>query len=179
MRFKCNPLILLLLLPLFSSCVNNADFDQINLDIEPRVITPLVFFELNQLDFIDDVTNAELAFVSDVTDVEIFQSSTVRDNLFRIDLKYEVRKNFNRGFIFNMLFLDDNDNVTFNFEPIGIPSGLSAVDFSQVVDTGANPQIFNTTKIQVTISITAGAPLDPDVEETLSFKSTGQFYLRL
>ena len=81
MRFKCNPLILLLLLPLFSSCVNNADFDQINLDVEPRVVFPLVFFELNQLDFIDDVTNAELTFVSDVTDVEVFQSSTIRDNL--------------------------------------------------------------------------------------------------
>jgi hypothetical protein len=161
------------------SCVNNADFDQVDLDAEPRYVFPLVFFELNQLDFIDETTNAELTFVTDVTDVELFESSFVRDHLIRIDFIYEIRKNFNRGFTFNLLFLDDAGNTTFAFDPISINSGLDAIDATQIVDTGANPEIFNTTQIRVTIGITSSStPLDPDVEQTLSLKSLARFYLR-
>jgi len=75
MRIRYTPLIILFILPLFNSCLDNADFDQINFDIEPIVEVPLVFFELNQLDFLDDTGTVEIQTVTDLTDIDFFESS--------------------------------------------------------------------------------------------------------
>ena len=51
MKLKYKPLVLLFIVTFLSSCVNNLDFDQINLDHTPIINAPLVFFEATQNDF--------------------------------------------------------------------------------------------------------------------------------
>jgi len=178
MRFKLKPLILLFILPFFISCVDNADFDQINLDIDPIINTPLVYFELDQLDFLED-TGAERITVSDITDVDIFQSTTIRDNLERMDLIINIRKDFPRGFRVDVTLLDDNLNPTYEFGDILFSSTTTEVDFRENVDVIANPGVLNTTKMLVELSLlgTSGTPIDADVEWELEFRSVGVFYL--
>ena len=90
MKLKPPILIFLLIQAFLLSCVNNADFDQINIDAEPAFDVPLIFFELDQLDFINDTDGTEILTVSDITDLEIFQSSAVRDNLVRLEIRYDI-----------------------------------------------------------------------------------------
>ena len=90
MKLKHPILIFLLIQAFLLSCVNNADFDQINIDAEPVFDVPLIFFELDQLDFINDTDGTEILTVSDTTDLEIFQSSAVRDNLVRLEIRYDI-----------------------------------------------------------------------------------------
>ena len=90
MKLKPPFLIFLLIQAFLLSCVNNADFDQINIDAEPVFDVPLIFFELDQLDFINDTDGTEILTVSDITDLEIFQSSAVRDNLVRLEIRYDI-----------------------------------------------------------------------------------------
>lgn len=178
MRFKLHPLILLVILPFFNSCINNADFDQINVDVEPILEFPLVFFELDQLDFLDDTGTIEIAAVTDVTDIDVFTSSTVRDNLGRVDLIFQIRNRFERGFQVEVDFLDANDNVTYSFQNISVPDGLNFVEIRENIVVSQNPNILGTTKVRVIINLTASSvQLDPDIERSFEFRSVGVFYL--
>ena len=178
MRFKFQSLLLLFVLPFINSCVNNADFDQINVDIEPIVNVPIVYFELDQLDFFDIDNNVEIEVITDITDLEIFESATVRENLRRLDIRYEIEKSFPRTFTFFLDFLDANDNVTYSFEPIGINAGIGRIENAQILNLEANPQVLNTTKARVSVRLSASSStLDPNIERFIRFKSIGFFYL--
>ncbi len=180
MRKRYTPFILLFILPLFNSCVVNADFDQINLDIEPEFSTPLVYFELNQLDFLDDTGTIEIESISDLTDLEIFQSTTVRDNLIRVDFQFEIRNTFDRRFVAEMELLSANDDVVFAFNPLFVQESEQTFFSRQEIIISENPNILNTRKARVKITLVpVSTSLDPDVERKLEFRSTGEFFLRL
>ena len=178
MRLNRTPLILLFIIPFLNSCINNADFDQVNINAEPILNFPLVYFELNQLDFLDDTGTIEIPTITDVTDVEVFSSSTVRENLGRVDLIYQIENEFERGFIFEIDFLDDAGNVTYSFQNVTVPSGLNFIEIRENIVIAENPAILNTTQIRVQINLSAASTtLDPDVERRIEFRSTGVFYL--
>ncbi len=179
MKLKYIPLILLFLLsPFLNSCVSNTDFDQINLDVEPILNFPLVYFELDQLDFLDDTGTIEIQSVADVSDLEVFNSSTVRDNLTRVDLLFELTNQFDRVFEVEVDFLDANGNITFSFEDISIGTLTNSVQVRQNILITENPQILNTTQIRVIVNLLpSGVVLDPGVERRFKFESVGTFYL--
>ncbi len=178
MRFKFKPLILLFILPFIVSCVDNADFNQIDVNIDPIVNAPLVYFELDQLDFLED-TGAEVVTISDVTDIDIFQTSTIRNNLGRVDLIISMQKDFPRGFQIRIAFLDDNLVPTYELNNIPFAASRTEIEFRENIGIEANPGILNTTKMRVEIELipSNGAPIDPDVNWELEFRSAGIFYL--
>lgn len=178
MRLKYKPLILLFILPFLNSCINNADFDQVDVDAEPILNFPLVFFELDQLDFLDDTGTVELSAVADITELDVFQSSLVRNNLGRVDLIFEIENMFGRGFQVEVDFLDDADNVTYSFNNISVAAGLNFVEIREGIVVNQNPAIFNTTKMRVIVNLVPSSlTLDPDEEKKLEFRSIGIFYL--
>jgi hypothetical protein len=178
MRLKCAPLILLFLLPLFNSCINNADFDQIDLNAEPVIEAPLVFFELTQFDFLDD-TGIETATITDVTDLDFFQTSTVRDNLQRVDIVYTVQNEFNRNYTITAELLDANGDVTFSIAPLVMNPTIDFVERREIIRIELSPFVLNTTQIRFTVTLGPGAPLDTDVERRIRLESIGIFYLSL
>ena len=180
MRLKRNPLILLFILPFFVSCVSNADFDQIAFNPTPALTGPLVFSELNQLDFFDDVTNTEITIVSDATDVDFFETSFVRNNLVRFEIDYDIVKTFDRRFTFTIEHLNSSGNVIFSHNPIIMEFNIDRVQSTLVVDLSSNPEIFNTTRMRVIVVLSpAASTIDPNVENSISFKTTGSFFLSL
>lgn len=178
MKLKYSPLILLFLLsPFLNSCLSNTNFDDVNLAVEPILNFPLVHFELDQLDFLDETGTVEIQSVADVSDLEIFTSSTVRENLRRVDLYFEFTNQFDRAFNIEVDFLDVNDNITFSFQdmPIGATNSL---EVRQNVLIAENPQILNTIKVRATVNIQPSSViLDPGVERRFKFESVGVFYL--
>ena len=179
MRFKFKPLILLFILPLIVSCVDNADFNQIQVDLEPIVNTPLVYFELDQLDFLDDTGVTEVTLVSDVTDIDVFQTNIFRENLTRLDLFVNIQKDFPRGFRVKVIFLNDNLVPTYQLQDILFSSSSSELDSRQNIEIADNPDILNTTKMRVELELLGPSSnaVDPDVQWDLEFKSAGVFYL--
>ena len=178
MKFKFKPLILFLIVPFFFSCTDNLDFDQINLDIEPIFDTPLVFFELDQNDFFDEDNGVEIQVVTDITDLTVLESSTVRENLGRVDLFFEVSNQFDRFFRVEVDFLDTNDNITFSFDPLFIRPGQTDFSLNQNVIISDNPNFLNSSRVRVTVNLSpSGVILDPDIPRIFRFKSAGRFYL--
>jgi hypothetical protein len=180
MRLKCTSLILLFILPLFNSCINNADFDQIDLNADPIVNIPLVFFELNQLDFLDDTGNVEIQTVTDISDLDFFESATFREDLRRADFFFEIRNTFPRGFRVQIDLLDINDNSTYSFATIFVGVSEDFIEFRENIIISEVPNVLNTRKLRITINLPPSSEvLDPDVEQVLEFKSAGIFYLTL
>jgi len=180
MRLKYSPIILLFILNFFSSCVVNSDFDQINLDIEPVAITPLVFFELDQIDFLDDTGTIEIETVTDFTDLEVFQSSVVQENLLRVDFQFEIRNTFDRRFIVEAELLSANNTVLHTFQPLNIAPGNESFESQEIIRINENPGILNTRRARVTVTLIPGTNvIDPDVQQRIQFRSTGRFYLRI
>jgi hypothetical protein len=181
MRLKRNPLLLLFLLPFLNSCISNADFDQLDLNAEPIVSFPLVFFELNQLDFLDETGTIELEAASDVSDLDFFESDTFREDLLRADFLFEVKNSFNRSFFINIELLDINNNPTYTFNQIALqPLMPDFVEFRENIIIADHPNVVNTRRVKVTAILTTGSTiLDPDVAQRLEFKSSGIFYLKI
>ena len=179
MKLKPPILIFLLIQAFLLSCVNNADFDQINIDAEPVFDVPLIFFELDQLDFINDTDGTEILTVSDITDLEIFHSSAVRDNLVRLEIRYDIVKNFNREFNFTIKLLNGNGNNVYEFSPAVMSEVQDTLQLTEVINVSTYPEVLNTRKTSVTVSITPSPnALDPDVQQKLRFRSIGRCYFR-
>ena len=180
MRLKRTPLILLFLLPLFSSCINNANFDQIDLNADPIFEASLVFFELTQFDFLDETQTIETLTLTDVTDIDVFQTSTVRDNLRRVDLLYTVRNEFDRGYTISGDLLDESGNVTYSFQTLSFGPGVTTRDHRENINIENFPAVLNTTQMRFTISLVPSTEiLDTSVERRIQFESVGIFYLNI
>jgi len=179
MKFTTKPLILLLIVAFFSSCADNLDFDQIQLDIDPVFTTPIVYFELNQNDFFDEVNAVEITTVTDISDFTVLQSSTVQDNLTQAVFNFEVENRFDRTFIIKIDFLDDNDNITYSVSSFAILAGdLDYVSPQIRVYPSQTPDFLNSTKLNISVNIQPSPnQLDPDIPKTLTFKSSGTYYL--
>lgn len=181
MKFKYKPLlVLLIIVPILSACVNNLSFDDINLQTEPIFNTPLVSFELDQLDFYDIDNSVEIETVTDITNIEFFESSTFQNDLLRFDLIVQVSKNFERIFTIKIDFLDENDNTAFSVPLMVFEQTRTLLDARTNIDVSDFPGILDTSKVKVSIRIVPGAAaVDPDIEKKFGFKSVGVFYFRL
>ena len=79
MRFKLVPLQILFCIAFFISCTENLNFNQINLELEPTINVPIVYFELNQNNFLDEF-NQEISAVSDITVFRILETTVLKEN---------------------------------------------------------------------------------------------------
>ena len=180
MKFKYKSLVLLFIATLLSGCLNNIDFDQVNLDIEPIINTPLVSFELDQLDFYDVDNSIEIETVTDISGLEIFESSTFQNDLIRFDATFEISKNFQRVFNVNVDFLDVNDNITFSTDTYALGVNLDILISRINLDVNDFPDILNTSKVRIRVRLLPSTvTIDPDVTRKFEFRSSGVFYLRL
>ena len=87
MKFKLVPLQILFCVALFISCSDNLNFDNTNLVLEPVVNTPIVYFELNQNNFLDEF-NQEISVVSDITVFRILETTILKFYTLRKNLIY-------------------------------------------------------------------------------------------
>ena len=122
MRFKLVPLKILICIAFLVSCSNNLNFYNINLEIEPEVTSPLVFFELDQRDFLDE-NNQEITVVSDITVFRIFDNTVLKDNLVELTLDFEIENGFDRSFLVDFVFLDEDESITYDLEDFSINAG--------------------------------------------------------
>lgn len=172
-------LIVFLIFMVFSSCQNNLTFDNISIEPEPIVTLPFLSFDLTQNNFYDFNSNTEVLMISDTTRYTFFQEGIVRDHLYEMDWFFELRNQFNRDFILQMSFLNDNNQTTHTFDDITIFANSGTLDFFEKVEVGNSPDFLNSTKFVLTMNLIPDAsnPIDPNQDELFEFKSRYIGYL--
>ena len=88
------------------SCTDNLNFDEINLNVDPIITAPLIYFELNQDDFYNSTTGTEIPVISDTSDFRVFKSSAIRNDLIKAVFDFEIENRFDRSFEVNIVFFD-------------------------------------------------------------------------
>jgi len=178
MRLKLIPLQIVICIAFFMSCSNNLNFDNINLEIEPEVTSPLVFFELDQRDFLDE-NNQEITVVSDITVFRIFDNTVLKDNLVELTLDFEIENGFDRSFLVDFVFLDEDENITYDVEDFSINAGDLDYSSTRSIVIETSPEFLNSIKVRVDVVLSPSTTtLNPDIEKTFKFRSSGIFYLK-
>ena len=178
MKFTSKPLVLLFMLAFLSSCVDNLDFDQVDLDIDPIFTSPLVFLELDQNDFFDADNSVEITTVADISDFTTLQSSVVQDNLTQAVLNIEAENRFDRSFLIEVDLLDDDNNVTYSFADYLITANDLNYTATTRIFPQSTPDFLNSTRMNIVVTILPSSnQLDPNIPKTLNFKSAGIYYL--
>ena len=178
MRFKLVPLKILICIAFLVSCSNNLNFDNINLEIEPEVTSPLVFFELDQRDFLDE-NNQEITVVSDITVFRIFDNTVLKDNLVELTLDFEIENGFDRSFLVDFVFLDEDENITYDVEDFSINAGDLDYSSTRSIVIETSPEFLNSIKVRVDVVLSPSTTiLNPDIEKTFKFRFSGTFYLK-
>ena len=178
MRLKLIPLQIVICIAFFMSCSNNLNFDNINLEIEPEVTSPIVFFELDQRDFFDE-NNQEITVVSDITVFRIFDNTVLKDNLVELTLDFEIENGFDRSFLVDFVFLDEDENITYDVEDFSINAGDLDYSSTRSIVIETSPEFLNSIKVRVDVVLSPSTTtLNPDIEKTFKFRSSGTFYLK-
>jgi len=166
------------MLAFLSSCVDNLDFDQVDLDIAPIFTSPLVFLELDQNDFFDADNSVEITTVADISDFTTLQSSVVQDNLTQAVFNIEAENRFDRSFLIEVDLLDDDNNVTYSFADYLITANDLNYTATTRIFPQSTPDFLNSTRMNIVVTILPSSnQLDPNIPKTLKFKSAGIYYL--
>jgi hypothetical protein len=181
-KLKIPPLFLFFIL-IFSSCVKQLDFSQIeDFSAKPIFESSLVHLTADQIDFFDLVNSVEIPQTLYLTDFTILNSKFVRDNLIRAEFNIEFNNYFDRQFTVNVIFLDQNDIETHTFNPIIIGNKNQIFSQKEIINISGNTAFLSSTKVWVSVELlpsSNGSVLDPNIEQKLEFKSSGIFYLEI
>jgi hypothetical protein len=175
------PLFLIFIF-LFSSCIKHVDFEQIeDLNAEPVFKTSLVYFTLNQIAFFDRINSLEIiAPISRSSKFLSLNSSYVRENLIKLELEFEIINQFDRDFIVNFEFLDENNTVTHRFDTFNIDANNLKYLHKETIIVSYNRRFLSSTKIRILVQLSPndGSSINPAIEKKLVFKTAGTFFLK-
>ena len=178
LNLKLIPLKIIICIAFFVSCTNNLKFDNINFEIEPEVTLPIVFLKLDQRDFLDE-NNQEITVISDITDFRVLNNTVVKENLVELAIDFEIENGFNRSFLVDFIFLDEDENITYNVDDLSVNAGNLNYSSTRSILIETTPEFLNSTKIRVDVFLSPSSTiLNPDIEKTFKFRSSGTCYIK-
>lgn len=137
---------------LFSSCVKDVDFDQVDqIEIKSTYIASLTYFDLFANDFLDENLN-ELSQIEDFVMPELKADNA--ENVVKLEFNFEFSNSFSRDFYATVYFFDSEGNVVYQLDPS--------------IEIGRN-----TEGVRTVITV-----LPPDIETIYTASSAG-FFLNL
>ena len=162
-----------------TSCVNDIDLSQIEeYSISPEYTVSLTYFTISPPEFFNGA-GAQLPEISDITDFRGFENSYARDRLQKLDFNVEIKNEFDRDLTIQILFLDDNMNVTHRFDDLKVNANNLNYKFDETIEVSTNPNIKTTTKIKVVILDNSAGPLDVSAKTEFEFKSSVKIYMNV
>ena len=172
------PWMLTLLFFSYNSCTNDLSFDGINLNVDPVLNGPVVYFELSQNDFLEDDDITEISSISDATDFEVFKSSEISDNTIKVALDFQVENWFDRAFEIRVVLLDGADDIIYTFPNMEIDARNLNFTLSHAILIQDFPTFVNSRKMKVEVLLTPSSnPLDPLISNILKFRSAVTVFL--
>ncbi|MGB0891203.1 MAG: hypothetical protein ACPGUU_02545 [Flavobacteriaceae bacterium] len=183
MRFhKLYKFTVIILLFLTSCGIGDLDFEQIEDYSTTRVFKlALAQFTVDQNDFLD-LTGAEITIpIGEEAGFLFFiNNPSLRSNLQKIEFEIEINNQFNREFKGKIQFLNNNNQETHVFDDINIKANDAAHKQTLTLIIANNTKFLNSTKVNFEVQLepsSNGSVLDPGIQRTLNFRSTGVYYL--
>lgn len=162
------------------SCTDNLNFDEINLNVDPIITAPLIYFELDQDDFFNTTSGAEIPMVTDTSDFRVFKSSAIRNDLIKAVFDFEIENRFDRSFEINIVFFDGNDNITQIIPALNIVSEDLDYVATYSIEIATSPMFLSSRKVSVEVKlIPSSSQIDPNIYQTIKFRSTGTFHFSI
>jgi len=162
------------------SCTDNLNFDDINLNADPILTAPLIYFELNQDDFYNSTTGTEIPMITDTSDFKVFKSSAIRNDVFKVVFDFEIENRFDRSFEINIVFFDGNDNITRTIPSFTIGSQDLNYVASDSIEISSLPLFLSSRKVRVEVKLDpSSSQIDPNIYQIIKFKSTTTLHLSL
>jgi len=108
------PLLGILTVVLFSACVKDTDFGQIDdLAITPIVELNLIYFDLDAGEFFDENTSNSRLVVTDTTEVRFLDDSEIQESLIRAEFYFKFSNSIPRDFEVDFQFLSETNDTTY------------------------------------------------------------------
>ena len=159
------------------SCVDDLDFDQINdYSVTPEFTTALTFFKILTFQFFNSAGIQE-SERTDITDLRIFDNSYVKDKLIKLDFNIDIKNEFDKVFIIQIEFLNQNNSLTYRFKEIIISANDLDFNFLEEIDVNSNQNVKNTSKVRINVKLANPLlPIDPNDTTELELKSSLKLY---
>ncbi|MCV9928305.1 hypothetical protein OIU83_11600 [Flavobacterium sp. LS1R49] len=165
---------------LFCSCASDLDFNLTkDLKLEPVFVANLTYFDIKANTFIDNGREHDVVF--DVQDFDVFRDSFFRDNLKKVQFDFEINNTISRGYIVSLVFLDANNQVTYSTE-IDVPAYSNTPNIVKHTDVFENQTLDSlkkSVKLEISITMSSGAPLTKDSPGSLKLRSGATVYFEI
>lgn len=166
----------------FVSCTKDVDFDQANdLEISPVIESSLFHFKGTAGNFF--IGGSEEATVGDFVELDIFNNEFINDNLIKAELEFEIVNSINRGYQVTVEFFDESSitplhSFTFSADPS--PSNLELLTlYTEVFEGNELLALKASVRLEFTLTMLPGAPINSSTPGKISLKSKGVFYLNI
>ncbi|MDX1544693.1 MAG: hypothetical protein R3214_12185 [Christiangramia sp.] len=116
-----------------TSCFKDVDFEQAqDIKLAPDLEVDLLFYELNENDFLDSETNAYTQVIRDTVRLEFLDDEYIQDGLMYAEFRFRHENSFPNDIKSKIRFLDKGGREQFNVN-YDIPTG--SIDSPSVIDT--------------------------------------------
>ena len=169
----------LLLFLVQTSCVKDVDFDQASgFTLTPVFRSAFTYFTATPAKFYDSTGTIQQTSITDTGTIDFFQNQFVEESLVQLDFLVEASNQFNRDITISIRFLNESNIPLYILTPLNISSGELSFSNTEVINLRLNPQVFSTTKIEITAEVEdTGTPLDINDTSEFNFQSALVFYV--
>lgn len=161
---------------LLTSCFKDVDFGQAeNISLEPDLEVDLLFYQLNETDFLDSESDAYTPIIRDTVRLEFLDDDYIQDGLMYTALRFRHENIFPYKINTNIRFLDNNGRDQFNVTyiiPEGIAGSPSVIDTTRIIEGNEIRKMRRSIQMVVQHEIVDG---DDSLQGELKFMSKGLF----
>ena len=161
---------------LSSSCFQDVDFGQArDISLEPDIEVDLLFYELNESDFLDSETGEYSPVIRDTVRLEFLDDDYIQDGLVYAEFRFRHENRFPYPINSNIKFLDKTRRRQFNVAytiPAGSNSAISIVDTTHTMDRGNIGKVRRSIQMVVELEVVGAGD---DLQGVLNFESKGLF----
>ncbi len=163
-------LLLIWMLVLLTSCVQDIEYDKANdISFEPVIKVALAHFNSNALEF--NSSNTRIDFTAH----QAFNNVSESQNVEKIELLFEIGNSFDKDFTIKYEFLDIDLNQVAVVEMFSAQN--SSLNKTVTYENTELESLMKTRAIRTTITISDANGITSDM--FLKFKSAANIYLRI
>ncbi len=168
----------LLLLFVFSACVqnNNVDFTQVDqINLNQQIKGSMISFTTTIADF-GDANNLPFLDFNFNTPLDAFSNATIQNELVKLTFHFNFENTFNRDFAFTFNFLDANGAVVYTALAMASKKDITTQDV--IVEGLSVEQIKRATQVAINVTVINSVPantIDNTVGAYVRFKLGATF----
>ncbi|MCM8567794.1 hypothetical protein NE848_00255 [Gramella jeungdoensis] len=176
LKSRIIPFIAIGLSLILTSCFKDVDFEQAqDIKLAPDLEVDLLFYQLNENDFLDSETNAFSPVIRDTVRLEFLDDDYIQDGLMYAEFRFRHENSFPNDIKSKIRFLNKagREQFSVNYDiPAGSTDSLSVVDTLHVMEGGNIEKVRRSILMVVELEMPGGGK---DIKGELDFSSKGLF----